>query len=648
MPSPDAPTPSPLSPSSSLFANLRAELVRALPFSRMLAAHVDELLAQARQAYFAPDEVVLEAAMGPVHDLHYIRQGSVTGRQGLADTAGPLEYVSGELFPVGAVLGQRAVSARYVANADTFCLLFPAATVQAVAERSAPFADFLNHRVQQFLELSRRAAQAALASQTLAEQAFETALGTLARKTPLVHDAGTPLSQALADMHQRRVGSVVVTDAAGAPCGILTRHDILGRVTLPQRPLGTALGEVMSTPVHSLTTEHSLLDAALLMSRHGVRHVPVTERGRLVNIVSERDLFALQRLSIKQLSTQLRAAPDLATLRGLAVQMRHFARNLLGQGVRARQITELVSHLNDVLTERLVRLIAQRRGLDLARACWLAFGSEGRSEQTISTDQDNGLVFVGDTPELDREREREREAWLALGLEVNQALDACGYPLCKGQVMASNPACCLTATEWASQFTNWMDRGTPSDLLKASIYFDLRGLCGNTALVQPLRDMITHEAATLPRFLRQMAGNALQRRSPLNWRGAIDTRAVEGRPMFDLKLQGSALFVEAARLYALAQGVPDLGTRARLTAVAPLLGVAAQEGEAWVSAFEFLQLLRLQLQIGDGTAASAEAPQGNPNLIDVSTLNDIDQRMLKETCKVARRLQQRLELDYLR
>ena len=646
MPSPDAPTPSPLSPSSSLFANLRAELVRALPFSRMLAAHVDELLAQARQAYFAPDEVVLEAAMGPVHDLHYIRQGSVTGRQGLADTAGPLEYVSGELFPVGAVLGQRAVSARYVANADTFCLLFPAATVQAVADRSAPFADFLNHRVQQFLELSRRAAQAALASQTLAEQAFETALGTLARKTPLVHDARTPLSQALADMHERRVGSVVVTDAAGAPCGILTRHDILGRVTLPQRPLGTALGEVMSTPVHSLTTEHSLLDAALLMSRHGVRHVPVTERGRLVSIVSERDLFALQRLSIKQLSTQLRAAPDLATLRGLAVQMRHFARNLLGQGVRARQITELVSHLNDVLTERLVRLIAQRRGLDLARACWLAFGSEGRSEQTISTDQDNGLVFVGDTPELDRERER--EAWLALGLEVNQALDACGYPLCKGQVMASNPACCLTATEWASQFTNWMDRGTPSDLLKASIYFDLRGLCGNTALVQPLRDMITHEAATLPRFLRQMAGNALQRRSPLNWRGAIDTRAVEGRPKFDLKLQGSALFVEAARLYALAQGVPDLGTRARLTAVAPLLGVAAQEGEAWVSAFEFLQLLRLQLQIGDGTAASAEAPQGNPNLIDVSTLNDIDQRMLKETCKVARRLQQRLELDYLR
>ena len=118
MPSPDALTPSPLSPSSSLFANLRAELVRALPFSRMLAAHVDELLAQARQAYFAPDEVVLEAAMGPVHDLHYIRRGSVTGRQGLADTAVPLEYVSGELFPVGAVLGQRAVSARYVANAE--------------------------------------------------------------------------------------------------------------------------------------------------------------------------------------------------------------------------------------------------------------------------------------------------------------------------------------------------------------------------------------------------------------------------------------------------------------------------------------------------------------------------------------------------
>jgi len=123
----------------------------------------------------------------------------------------------------------------------------------------------------------------------------------------------------------------MAVNSALAPLGILTRHDILGRVTLPQLPPTTPLGEVMSAPVHSLSTEHMLQDAALLMSRHGIRHVPVTDGGRLVSIVSERDLFALQRLSLKQISTQIRAAPDEATLRQLAGQIRQFARHLLAQ-----------------------------------------------------------------------------------------------------------------------------------------------------------------------------------------------------------------------------------------------------------------------------------------------------------------------------
>ncbi len=660
--------PQPASPSSSLLANLRAELMHALPFSRMAPAHVDRFITSAQQAYFAPDEVLLDPGMGAVKALYLIRQGSVTGRRAAAETTSPLEYVAGDLFPVGAVLGQRAVAARYVANEDTFCLLLPSDAVQALAAQSPPFADFLRSRVLQFLDVSRRALQAHYASQALDEQSLEASLDTLARKAPLAVPRETPLAQALAAMHERHVGSVLVIDAANAPCGILTRHDILGRVTLPGLPLSTPIANVMSTPLHTLDVGHSLLEAALLMSRHGVRHVPVTQHGRLVNIVSERDLFALQRLSLKQVSTQLRAAPDLPTLKLLAAQIGRFARALLSQGVHARQLTQLISHLNDVLTQRLVQLIAQARGLDLSQACWLAFGSEGRGEQTIATDQDNGLIFVSDNAE------RDRPVWLAFGREVNNALDACGYPLCKGNIMASNPQCCLTGAEWQQRFGDWIDSGAPHDLLNASIYFDLRGLCGNTALARQPREFITREAARVPRFLKQMADNALTRRAPLNWRGAIDTHEVDGHEMFDLKLQGTAIFVDVARLYALAQGVAALGTRERLEAVAPLLGVAAQEGQSWVSGFEFLQMLRLQVQIGDDPAAqtprgddqgrardhtqvnpqvnpqvSAQASaQANPNLLDIGTLNDIDLRMLKETCKVARRMQQRLELDYLR
>ncbi len=427
-------------------AVLRADLQRHPPFGQMNVADVDAFISAASEAQFEPGQVVLEPAAGPVLALHLVHRGSITGRRGIADSAGVLQYEGGDLFPVSAVLGARAVTATYTADDPCTCWRVPAATVRELAQRSAPFGDFLHRRVLHLFDLAQRAMQSTWASQTLAEQSLESRLGALPRKVPLTCRPETPLAEALGQMHAREVGSIVVTDAGGAPVGILTRHDVLPRVTLPGLALATPIDRVMSRPVYTLEARRTLQDAALLMAAHGVRHVPVCEAGRLVDIVSERDLFALQRLSLGHLSTRMRAARTLDDFKRGAADIRRFARNLLGQGVHAAQLTELISHLNDVLTATLVETTAREHGLDPQRFCWLAFGSEGRSEQTVATDQDNGLVFASDTPDADR------AAWLRFGAAVNQALDACGYPLCKGNVMAGNPACCLTAPEWAARF----------------------------------------------------------------------------------------------------------------------------------------------------------------------------------------------------
>ena len=640
---PDLPLTPTGSPASSLIGKLRADLMRCLPFSGMQAEHVEAFIAAAPQVYFAPGEVLLAPDSGPANALFCIRQGSVTGRKGLAESTGQFEYIAGDLFPVGALLAKRPVTATYTANEDTFCLQLPAERVQQLARASPPFADFLQRRVMHLLELSRRAVQAHFATAALQEQSMETPLAQLPPKSALTCTAQTPLRDALRQMHDRRVGSVLVVDATGALRGIVTRHDILGRITLPQLPLETPIGQVMSSPVVSLPSHQTLQDAALLMARHGVRQVPVTHQGQVVNVVSQRDLFAMQRLSLKQLGSGIRAAADLPTLKLLARGIRDFARHLLGQGVQARQMTELISHLNDLLATQVVQLLARRRNMDLANACWLAFGSEGRGEQTVATDQDNGLVFAspGLSADSTTDADAERAPWLALAAEVNEALDACGYPLCKGGVMASNPACCLTPQEWQARFEQWIERGAPEDLLQASIYFDLRPLCGNASLVAPLQQWLCTVPAAVPRFIKQMADNALRHGPPLNWRGALATQDVGGQALLDLKLQGTAMFVDAARLYALAHGQAALGTRARLEAVAPLMGVAAAEGQAWIAGFEFLQMLRLQVQLGARGQAGDK-----PNAIDINGMNDIDRRMLKETMRMARSLQQRMELDY--
>jgi len=628
--------PATATPSPSLLQHLRAALLPHAPFAQMAPGDVDAFVAASSQAYFAPGETVLQPSDGPVQHLYCIREGSVSARRGIAEAAGGFQFEPGELFPVGAVMGQRAVTATYTANADTFCLLLPAAEARRLAERSAPFADFLNQRVTQFLRLSRRALQVAYASQTLAEQSLERPLAALLRTTPVSMPLRAPVGEALRLMHDRRIGSVLVVDDAGALQGILTRHDALGRVALPQLPLSTPVCEVMTAPAHSLTTAHTAQDAALLMSRHALRHVPVTEHGRVVGLVSERDLFAMQRLSLKQVATAIRAAQDIDTLRVVAQDIRRFAHNLLAQGVAARQLTELVSHLNDVLAEQLVQLLAAEHGIELGRACWLAFGSEGRSEQTLATDQDNGLVFDSAQPQADRPR------WLGFARHVNDALDACGYPLCKGNVMASNPDCCLTRDEWRERFHGWMEHGAPEDLLNASIYFDLRPLVGRHELAHSLQGEVVTQAARLPRFMKQMAGNALAHRPPLNWLGGLDDDPL------DLKLQGTAIFVDAARLYALAHGLRPTNTRERFEAVARVLGVTPQERDSWIGGFEFLQTLRLRVQMDEEGGRLRPPGARQPNLVDPTALNEIDRRVLKESLRVARRLQQRIELDYER
>jgi CBS domain-containing protein len=621
-----------LLPSATMVEAVATELKAHQPFARMDASDVAWLVGQGTVTYHAPGEVVLGPGDGVPQRLLIVRRGAVVGRRDGGALSGPIEYGPGDIFPVAALMAGRAVTSTYRAEEDTFCLVVPAEAVHTLAARAPAWADWLQGRVMQMLELSRRAAQAHWSAQALADQSMESPLAGLPGKPLLTCTPTTPLARALEQMQTARAGSIVVVGADDAPVGIFTRHDVLDRVALPQRDLSTPVESVMSHPLVALSPQQTLQDAALAMSRHGIRHVPVVQDGRLVNIVSERDLFALQRQSLKGLTLAIRRS-GLAEMPALARSIRALAKGLLGQGVQARPITEIVSHLNDVLTARVVHLVAAAQGVDLGRACWLAFGSEGRSEQTVATDQDNGLVFSSDAPDADRPR------WLAFGRAVNHALADAGYPLCKGGVMAGEPACCLSSQEWLSRFGHWIEHGAPEDLLAASIYFDLRPLAGELSLAEPLLEVVRTQPARVPRFLKQLADNLLRRPVPLNWRGRVDTHSRDGRDWVDLKMQGTALFVDAARLYALAHGIPAQGTRARLEAAGPRLKAAGRESAAWVAGFEFLQMLRLQAQL-------ARPDAEHPNDVEVASLNDIDRRMLTEALRMARALQQRIALDW--
>lgn len=625
----------------SLAAAALAFLRRYPPFDEMEAEPLRALAPRLAVSYHPKGAAILKPEDGEPRFFYIVRSGLVHLApaetyhlpSGAELTLGP-----GESFSVAALLERRPVASAYVAAADTFCLQLPAAAFHELLDRSPRFREFSTRYLASLLRESRRLLSMHQASLAAEQQAMGRTLRSLIQRPPVACAPGTTVREALRAMKSAGVGSIVVTAPDGAPTGIFTRYDVLDRVALPGRGLDGPVAEVMTPSPHTLAAEATAYEAALLIARHGIRHVPVLDGGRLLGVVTERDLFALQRVGIRAIHRTIADAADHGQLHQAAADIRALVVSLVRLGSAAEPLTQIVSTLNDALNRRILEIERQRHPLDGIAWGWLGFGSEGRYEQTIATDQDNGIIFVVQPGQsVDDALGR----LLPFARAVNQALADCGFPLCVGNIMAGNPRWCLSLDEWLRRFDGWIEDSSPQALLDAAIFFDFRLLHGDERPAAALRERLLTLAARTPRFLRQMAEQAVAVRPPLGTFGDFVTeQSADKRATLDLKLSGSRLFVDAARIMALGQGVAHTGTAERLRQAGHKLGMSADEIGSAVEGFFFIQMLRLRRQMEQGAGSAG------PNRIAPAELNEVDRRMLKESLRQARKLQTRLALDY--
>lgn len=326
---------------------------------------------------------------------------------------------------------------------------------------------------------------------------------------------------------------------------------------------------------------------------------------------------------------------SLADLPPLAARVREKLAALLEQRECGRKAATLISAVNDRLTVKIIELVRPLYRLPEVAWCWLAFGSEGREEQTLITDQDNGLVFEASSQQ---EAEALRGLFLPFAQAVNEQLDLAGFSRCQGGIMAGNPACCRAVDEWREQFIDWVRRPDPQALLNATIFFDLRPLYGAENLGKRLQNLFLSLSQDTPAFQHLMAGNALQVTVPLNFLGDL---SISDSDEIDLKKFGSRVFVDVARIFALEHGVSAVTTSERLALTATKVGLASNELAAMDVAFSQILRLRLEHQLAAKVWSGGQFQELRPG-----NLNDMDRAILREALKQARRLQQRLKLNY--
>lgn len=611
------------------------------PFNQMDTAHLAFLVEHCQLRFYAEGDSIIKPADGVVEHFYIVKQGRVHGerphsaRRGTETT---FEITAGECFPLAALIGERATRTEHLAAEDTFCLLLAKHAFIKLFAVSNPLRDFALRGVSSLLDQVNQQVQLRAVETLGAQYSLDTRLGELAMRQPIGCAPHTPLREAVRLMHEQHVGSIVVVDQSERPLGIFTLRD-LRRVVADGVDLAQPIDRLMTPNPFHLQPDASAFDAAIAMTERHIAHVCLVQNEKLCGVISERDLFSLQRVDLVHLARTIRHAGKVETLAGLRSDIRLLVDRMLAHGASSTQITHIVTLLNDHTVCRVIELTLEDMGDPGIAFTWLCFGSEGRREQTLHTDQDNGILFeAADAAEAAAIRGR----LLPLAVEINQRLAQCGFTLCKGNIMAGNPELCLSRQEWSRRFAGFVDEATPENLLGSSIYFDLRTIWGPDTGCEQLRAALLERVASNSLFQKMLAENALRQRPPVGrFRDFVVARSGADKDTLDLKVQGLTPFVDGARLLALANGISAVGTLERLRALVAKGVIDALDGAAYEEAYHFIQQTRMQqhqLQARD------ELPYSNR--VDPDHLNHLDRRILRESFRQAQRLQSSLAMRY--
>lgn len=616
------------------------------PFSLLSDKELEELGKKLLIEFFPKDTLILRRDVDKAEFVYVVRKGAVHITRGIADENERLVSICGEkdIFGVSSVLENEAFVFNAKTSQDTICYLLPKEDFKALLSKHKALADFFSSQLSvslanAYLEGTLRLAQRKSTDEL---SLLYNPIRSLIKRSPVVCPPELSVREAAEVMTLERIGSIVVVDEQRRPIGILTDTDMRAKIVAKNIPTDTPISKVMSSPVITIDAEQSILDGLMLMTRRRIHHLCVTESQgateQFLGLVSKHDLVLLHGISPVAAVKNLESQQNVQGLLETRTQMDAVIDSLISQGIRARKLTEIITAFNDKLTEKLLEFAMQRmqeqgEGTPPLPFAWMALGSEGRKEQTTATDQDNAIVF-----ENTSDSERAKAYFLKMAEFVVNDLEQCGFPKCKGFIMATTPEWCVSLNEWKQHFRKWVHSAHPKALLHSTIFLDFRALYGKTELIDALYDTLFKEIDQAPNFLFFMTQNALRTKPPIGFFGTFVVESSgENKHKFNLKERALRPLIDSARILSLAARVAETSTVKRLSLAKEqgLLREALLENA--IEAFDYLMTLRL-------THHSRQRQMGKTpdNFIDPDDLSAIERNAVKEAFRVIEELQAEL------
>jgi CBS domain-containing protein len=465
------------------------------------------------------------------------------------------------------------------------------------------------------------------------------------RPPPVRVAPGTTVGEVVRLMTATPASCAVVIDAAGRPRGIVTEQDVVRRIAWRMEP-DQGVETVMTSPVVVARADDYLFQAVALMRRSKLRHVPVVDgSGAMTGMLALDEALASLSSESMSLIEQLTHEQSVKGLQLVKQAQAQLASALLDNNVPAPEVQSLLTEINNDIHRRVLRLVeaAMRDdgwGEPSARFALIIMGSGGRGENFLAPDQDNGFILADD---LGGQGKRADAYFLELAERMTRMLDAIGFRLCVGQVMATNPVWRKSLSGWRRQIDGWIRRRESAMLLNCDIFFDFRHAFGDPELASELRTYVTAAVLESPQFLRHLFAIEAEHTVALGWFGRLrkEYHGDDRQGVVNLKFRGTLPLVEGARLLALKSGIPATSTLTRLDRLKEQGAISAQDHDDLADAYRHMTRLLLRQQLQDFKAGRAIT-----NDVPVADLSQRDRKHLVASFRAIENLRATLTMEF--
>ncbi len=632
------------------FPELRDFLQHHPPFNALPLEALERLGSHVEIAYFKKGSDILKLGER-IDKWCVIRQGAVEIFRRNGELHNRLS--EGGYFGELSLLQGKPVRFPVKALEDTLLYLISAEEFHYLFDNYDNFADFVE--VEDRRRLRHAVQKSEDVQNLLAARVSDLLSGTLQSIPPeaTVQEAATLMSK-------ENSSSVLVRGNVDGVkvLGVLTDADIRAKIVSTGAPITTTVYQVMQSDFPRITSDRFVYEAMMLMLKHNVQHLvvlpekmpvevnspvpPATPAGLALSaeplgIISNLDLIRYESRNSLFVVSNIFAAESVDALAALREDVVASFIRLVNEDANSSMIGGSMAAIGRSFKQRLLELAEAKLGPPPVPYCFIALGSMAREEQLLVTDQDNGLILDN------RFNEQEHDDYFkALARFVCDGLDRCGYPYCKGDIMATNKQWRQPYNKWKSYFNQWIERPTPESLLNSNIFFDLDGVYGKSEWAEELNRLIQHKAHKHPLFLASMTRNALRRTPPLGFFKDFVMES-DGRHSntIDMKKRGTSPISDLVRIHALEIGSSKTNTYTRLNDVIRSKILPKGRGEDLRDAMELIAMVRIRHQ-----AMDVEQGIDPDNNIEPDNLSEFERKHLKDAFEVVTNAQRYLKYRY--